>query len=413
MTMSGTNWEAEQLPALLSRRVRATGGAFWVAGSRQETPPVPAIALTGGIPDPDYLPTEELIEVSNLVLRREGPEALRYGGHQGAPVLREWLAEEMSRREGLSLTPENFTLTNGVSGAIVNVCQTFLDEGDVALAEAPTFPGGVGAMQSCLAEVVGVPLDEDGLVPEALAETIERLEREGRRAKLLYTTPSCQNPTGTTLPLERRQAVVEVCQRHNVLIVEDDAYGDLRFEGERPPSLFALAGGQGAVYLGTFSKTVATGLRVGWVTAVEPAIEALLRTRFDLGSSPWLQRTMAEYASSGRWARHVAEMIDLYRRKRDVMIAALEERCSRYARWNRPEGGFFLWLTLAEAVDPVALAEAAAEQGVAFVRGGAFNGGERAQQQIRLAFSHVSEREIPEAILRLGRALEQASSARG
>lgn len=410
MDISAGNWEEEQLQKSLSRRVRAGWGAYWVARAQQEPPPVPPIAFTGGVPDPDTLPIEELIEASERVLRREGPDALRYGGHQGYAGLRDWLAQHLGVQEGLALTADNFTITNGVSGGIVNVCETFLDEGDVGLAESPTYPGGAGAVQQCLADLVSVPVDGEGLIPEALEEAIERLEREGRRVKLLYTIPNFLNPTGALMTLERRQAVVAVCQRHSVLIVEDDAYGDIRFEGERLPSLFALAEGKGAVYLGTFSKTVATGLRVGWVLADPPVIEALLRTRFDLGVSPWLQRTLLEFAASGQWQRHVAQMVDLYRRKRDATLAALEERCGRYARWNRPQGGYFLWLTLAESVDPAALAEAARTLGVAYVGGVAFHRDGSGGHNIRLAFSHVNEQEIPEGILRLGRALEEAAS---
>ena len=409
MVTSGSEWEGEQLEGRLARRVRGGWGAHWAAGGRGEPPPVPPIALTGGIPDPDTLPIEELIETSNRVLRREGPDALRYGGHQGYPGLRDWLAQQTNRREGLAVTADNFTITNGISGGLINVCQTFLDEGDVGLVESPTFPGSVGTMQSCLSDIVGVPMDEDGLIPEALEETIQRLEREGRRVKLLYTIPNFHNPAGATLTLERRRAVLESCQRHGVLIAEDDAYGDIRLEGERPPSFFALAGGQGVVYLGTFSKTVATGLRVGWVLADQPVIDALLRTRFDLGVSPWLQRAIAEYASSDLWERHLAKVIDVYRGKRDAMLTALDERCGRYAHWNRPEGGFFLWLTLAEAVDPTALADAARELGVAYVGGAAFYQDGGGQHQVRLAYSFVREREIPEAVIRLGRALEQAA----
>jgi DNA-binding transcriptional MocR family regulator len=403
------NWEEEQLQKSLSRRVNAGWGAYWVASAQQAPPPFPPIAFTGGIPDPLALPTEALIAASERVLRNAGPEALRYGGHQGVAGLRDWLAQRYNARDGSSLTAENFTLTNGISGAIMNVCDTFLDENDVGLSEIPTFPGGAGVIRKCLADLVGVPLDADGLIPEALEETIERLEREGKHVKLLYTIPNFQNPTGSCLTLERRQAVVEICQRHSVMIMEDDAYGDIRFEADVPPSLYAIAGGKGVVHMGTFSKTVATGLRVGWTIADDPVTAALLRTRFDLGSSPWVQLTMLEFAKDGNFERHVEKACALYHRKRDVMLSALQERCAKYVSWNEPKGGYFLWMTLAESIDPKALAQAARDIGVQYVGGAGFHRGDGGTQQIRLAFSYVDEKEIPEGIMRLGRALEEAT----
>ncbi|MEX1254577.1 MAG: PLP-dependent aminotransferase family protein, partial [Dehalococcoidia bacterium] len=338
-----------------------------------------------------------------------GPDALRYGGHQGYEGLRDWLAQEWGGRDGMALTAANFTITNGVSGALANVCEAFLDEGDIGLIESPTYPGGAGTIRGCLGDTEPVTADNRGIVPNALEETISRLKGEGRRVKLIYTIPTFQNPTGVAMTLERRNAVVEICQRHEVLIVEDDAYGDVRFEGERLPSLFAVAGGEGAVFLGTFSKTVATGLRIGWVLGSEPVIEALVKMRFDMGVSPWPQRVLAEYGSSGMWAKHVAKMNDVYRRKRDTLVQALEERCSRYLTWNTPEGGYFLWLRLSDDVDPAKLGQAAREIGVSFVGGQAFKRDDEGRRYIRLAFSFVNEQEIPEGIMRLGRALEQAS----
>lgn len=410
----GGNWEAEQLEAKLSGRVHAVAGAYWGAGARAEPPPVPPIMLAGGVPDPAYLPIEDLVAASERVLRREGAEALRYGGPQGFVGLREWLATEAHRREGVAVGAEHFTVTNGAAGGLANVCDAFLDPGDAAIVEAPTYPGAMRTIRSCRAEVVGVPIrDAHGLAPEALEECLERLRREGRQAKLLYTMANFQNPSGVTMSVERRRGVVELCRRHDVLIVEDDPYGDIRFEGEGLPSFFALAEGEGAVRIGTFSKTLATGLRLGWVMAGQPIIDALLRMRFDLGTSPWVQRVVTEYASSGLLAEHVGEVVAIYRRKRDAMLAALDERCGRFARWDVPSGGFFLWLELTEGVDSAGLAEAAAEEGVACVGGATFFPDGAGDRYVRVAYSFVAEAKISEAVLRLGRAMERAAGGRG
>lgn len=406
-------------PSILSRRaVAMSAGIQWSRGYRPTEPipgkgesPVEPILLTGGLPDDDELPADLLLEAAETVLRREKRFALQYGGTHGAPSLREWLATQHARRDGLPLGPENVSLTNGAAGALANACDTFVDPGDVVLVEAPTFPIFVRAARAAGARIIGVPLDAQGIVPEALERVLAETQGAGTRAKLLYTIPNFQNPTGATMTLERRRAVVDLCRRYGVVVLEDDAYGDIRFEGERLPSLFSLAGGEGAIYVGTFSKTIAPGLRAGWAVASKEITDAMASTRFDMGASPFIQRVIAELCVSGKLAAHVPRAVARYRRKRDTMLALLDERCSRYARWNVPSGGFFLWLELAEGVDPDALAEAAAEEGIAYANGAAFfpDGGAEGQRFVRLAYSQVPEDDIPEAIMRLGRAMERAA----
>ena len=403
------NWEAALLEETLSRRVQAAGPAYWGAGATVAPPPGPPITLTGGVPDPESLPFDDLAEVARAVLEREGRLALQYGGPQGFLDLREWLAERVGRDEGLSLGPENIAITNGSAGALANVCETFLDPDDAVIAEAPSYPGAMRTVRAQGARVEAVPVDADGLRPDALAQTVEELTRRGVRPKLLYTIPNFHNPTGATLSLERRRAVLEIARRHRLLIVEDDAYGEIRFEGERVPSFFALSGGDGVLRVGTFSKVLATGLRVGWVAASQEAIDYLLRMRFDMGTSPWIQRIVAEYASGGLLDCHLTRVVDIYRRKRDAMAAALAEHCAPYLSWRLPEGGFFLWLEMDRRVEPAALREAAAEEGVAYVSGDTFFADRSGSQFIRLAYSFVAEQEIGEAVRRLGRALERAS----
>ena len=407
------NWEAALLEQSLSRRVQAAGPAYWGAGAAAGPPPVPPIALTGGVPDPESLPFDDLAEAARIVLEREGRLALQYGGPQGFLGLREWLAERVGRADGLTLGPENITITNGSAGALANACETFLDPGDVVVAEAPSYPGAMRTIGAQGARVETVPVDAEGLRPDALAESLEALSREGARPKLLYTIPNFHNPTGATLSLERRHAVLEIARRHRLLIVEDDAYGEIRFEGERVPSFLALSGGDGVLKVGTFSKTLATGLRVGWVAAAQEATDFLVRMRFDMGTSPWIQRLVAEYVAAGHLDRHLPQVVEIYRRKRDTMATALEEHCAPYVRWRLPSGGFFLWLETDRRVQPSAiggLREAAAQEGVAYVSGDTFFVDRSGSQFIRLAYSFVAEQEIEEAVRRLGRALERAQT---
>jgi DNA-binding transcriptional MocR family regulator len=400
------NWEQAQ-----SLRAKAMEWSPWQA---RPAPPsgVEPIILGGGIPDEDTLPIDDLIACNERVLRREGTFALQYGGPQGYPGLRDWLAYDVNRREGLALTGDNFVLTCGSAGALENLCEALLDPGDVALIERPTFPGSTRTVVSCLAEVAGVPMDGDGLLPEELERAIAGAKAAGKRPKLLYTIANFHNPAATTLTLARRQEVVDICRHEGVLIAQDDAYGALSFgpAAGGPPSLYAIAGGDGAVLLGTFSKTLATGLRIGWIMGEKDVVDAVTRVRFDMGVSPWTSRVIADFCETGRYDEHLPRVIEVYRRKRDAMLAALDERCARYARWNIPQGGFFLWMELSEGVDPHKLYDAAWEEGVGYVGGRAFFDDGGGANFVRLAYSNVTERQIPEAVMRLGRALERAGA---
>ena len=399
------NWEHA-----LSLRGRAAEWTPWWQGELPP-PPVEPIMLTGGIPDPDSLPIDGLIGCNERVLRREGTFALQYGGPQGFPGLAEWLAKRANRLEGVDVGPENFVITCGSAGGLENLCETFLDPGDVAIVEAPTFPGSLRTIKSCLPEIATVPVDDDGLRPDVLEEVIAGASAAGKRAKLLYTIANFHNPAGATLSLERRKRVVDLCRRHDVLIIQDDAYGAITFGPEPHPTLFSLAGGKGAVLLGTFSKTLATGLRVGWIMGEKPLIDAVTRMRFDMGVSPWTSRVITEFCESDLFDDHLARVTAIYHRKRDAMIAALDERCVRFARWSVPEGGFFLWLELAEGIDVERLRYTANEEGVAYVGGSAFFDDGSGARHARLCYSNVAERDIPEAIMRFGRALERAVRA--
>jgi 2-aminoadipate transaminase len=407
------NWEEETLQRSLSERSRRIGVPYTGPGAGNDIPrsELPPVAFTAGIPDPATLPIDELAAASETVLRRDGALALEYGGSLGYVGLRSWLAGHWAPLEGVSLTPENYTLTVGSAHALDNLCATFIDPGDVVLVESPSFPGSLRMIRTSGAEMIPLPVDDDGLVVEAAEEALSRLDREGRRAKLLYTIPTYQNPTGSTLALERRHRLLELCQRHGVLIIEDEAYGELSFDEADIPSLYSLAQGVGVAKIGTFSKIIATGLRVGWVQASPAIVQATLTTRFDMGQSPYLLRTIAEYASEGRLDAHILRMRDLYRRKRDRMIEELSERAGVHVSWNEPRGGFFLWLKLAAGIDPWVVRQFGEEEGVLVGAGpNYFAGGPEEPDTgfIRLAYSYASEPEIVEGIKRLSKALQRA-----
>ncbi len=419
------DWEEELLSEGLSKRTVRSGGAYAGPGSAS-TVATPAredfIAFNAGIPDPSVLPTAGLQAAMLRVFETESQAALEYGGDQGLLPLRSWMAEHWSAIDQLALTADNFCLTNGSAGALVNICETFLDEGDLVLFESPSFPGSIRAIRSIGAVVEPVPLDREGLDVVALEEKLESLSSQGKHAKLLYTIPSFHNPTGTCLTLERRHQLVEVCQHYKVLVVEDDAYGELGFEPQLLPSLYSLAGGPGIIRVGSFSKTIATGLRVGWSQATPEVFNALRSTRFDMGHSPLVQRMIFQFAVTGELESHIKKLRAFYAHKKDVTLNELRECCSDTATWEEPLGGFYVWLELNPEIDPLRLQQTAEAEGVGFVGGRRFfadlffadDPGNRGlagasdSPYIRLAFSEVAEELIPEGIRRLARAMNLA-----
>ena len=371
--------------------------------------PADTIVFGGGIPDAPTLPRAELLAAARRVLEQDGPGALRYGGNQGDLLLREWLAERLNRQEDAAVGPEHFLLTNG-SGQAIQMCVTaFADAGDTILVERPSYSGALRVFRAYGLRMAAVVMDEEGVRLDALEQTLARLAGEGRMPRFFYTMPTFHNPTGLTTTLPRREAVVDLLDRYGVLIVEDDAYGEIRCEGDCPPSYYKLTGGDGALRLSTVSKMLATGLRVGWITGRRDLIDALTRLRFDGGLSPFLLRTVAEFCASGDQDRHLEKMIPIYREKRDRMVAALSERCGRRVTWTTPEGGYFLWLKLADGIDPTALAAAMAEERVAARSGVQFFPDGDDQGHIRLCFSNPSLEEIDEGVRRFGRALDRCA----
>jgi 2-aminoadipate transaminase len=410
------NWAEHDLDALTSDAVKhLTAGTAtdWGMAARVESP-VDPITLGGGIPDPLTLPREELLVAMERALAVEDDSPLRYGGSPGYEGLRELLAQRYSRDRGLPVTADHFLLTNGGAGAIDHVAAAFLSPGDVVISEAPTFSGTLRTFRGYQAELLSVDMDEQGISTEHLQELIDQVEGRGQRVKMIYTIANFHNPTGISMSLERREELVRIASRHGALVLDDDAYGEFFFGDERPPALSALCGGQGVITIGTFSKIVATGLRVGWIHAEPEILDRITRMRFEMGNSPLLHRMLLEYSQDGQLDKHIEEMRALYLRKLDTLCDALVEHAEPYLTFKRPEGGFFLWVELAEGLDPVEVQATAIEEGVVFPAGYAFFP-DRVDtgRHLRLAFTWAQEDELREGAVRLARACERVANGEG
>jgi 2-aminoadipate transaminase len=370
------------------------------------------ISFAGGLPAPDLFPVEEIAVAADRVLRDFGPQALQYSTTEGYRPLREWLAHYTSS-PGLTISPENILITSGSQQALDLLGKIFINSGDRLVVEAPTYMGALQAWNAYEAEYLAIPSDEQGM----LTAELEPALRVG--PKLIYSLPTFQNPTGVTLTLERRRHLVEVAGRYGVPIIEDDAYGQLRFEGDSLPSLLALAGpastnGTGVyeghvIYLSTFSKTLVPGLRLAWIVAPLEVIRRLVQAKqgADLHSATFNQMIVYEAVRDGFLQQHVPLIQKVYRERRNVMLAALTKHFPPGAHWTRPDGGLFLWVTLPEGVNAAELLSAALAAKVAFVPGAPMfpNGG--GENTMRLNFSNAAPDSIREGIARLGRVLHE------
>ncbi len=346
------------------------------------------ISFARGIPAPECLPVEELADCARAAVERDGHTVLSYGPVGGYEPLREWIAE----RHGVS--PGRVLVTNGSLQGFVFLASRFA--GARVLVESPTYDRPLKILAGLGAEVEALPMDEDGLDPDALEPALAR----GPETAFLYTIPTFQNPSGRTLSTERRHRLVELAHARDLLVLEDDPYGLVRYEGEPPPTLFELDGGEHVVYSSSFSKTIAPGVRVGYFVlpaALEHELEQLAVSTY---ITPVLlgQATVFEFLRRGRFEPNLERVRDLLRVRRDAMLEALAAELGGAARWSRPEGGYFLWLDLSEDVDAADLLRRAEDAGVTFVKGADFGG---PRSSARLAFSFVSPDEIREGIRRL------------
>ena len=365
-----------------------------------------AVPLTYGFPYPDSFPTAALEAATETVLEEEGADVLQYGGGEYVERLRDGLLAREAA-QGVDATREELLLTNGATHALDAVCATFLDPGDEVLVEAPTFVWSLAVLDNHGAALTGVEIDQNGLDPDALEATLEAREAAGEPTPtLLYTIPEFQNPTGATLTRERRERVLELAEEYDFLIVADDAYGELRFSGESPPPLSALDDSGRVIRLGTVSKTIAPGVRTGWIVAHEALVDQIGGMAAG-GTNTFTQSVLGRYFDAGHYEPTLDELLDGYERRRDAMLDALERHLPPGSSWTEPAGGFFLWVTLPEGVDTEELLPLAAGEGVTYLPGERFFVEDaRGTRSARLSFSHCSPEELEAGVAALARATE-------
>jgi len=367
------------------------------------------ISFAGGLPAPELLPIRELEEATHRVLQEEGAQALQYSTTEGYLPLREKLVARMAARGGVRTSVEEVLITTGAQQALDLTGKLFLNEGDTVICESPTYTGAISALKVFAPRWVEVPTDDEGMDLEALERRLQYCDR----VKLIYVVPNFQNPTGTTWSLERRRRFAEIVTQHSVAVVEDDTYGELRFEGLPLPPIKSFDSKGHIVYIGTFSKVLSPGMRIGWLTASSPLYEkyVILKQGSDLHTSTLCQMQISAYLEMFDFDKSLSRMRAVYRERRDAMIRALEKEMPKGVRFSRPSGGLFLWVELPPHMDARELLRRSLELDVAFVPGGSFFPKGNKENTLRLSYSHMPVERIEEGVRRLSAAARGMMSA--
>lgn len=391
---------AQRTSGLSASEVRS----LFAVASRPEV-----VSLAGGMPYVTALGNDVIEASVGRVMSASGAKALQYGSGQGEPALREHITEVMAL-EGIVANSDDIVITTGSQQGLDLVTKLFIDPGDVILAEGPSYVGAIGVFRSYQAEIVHVPFDHDGLQPEALQQTIDQVTAAGKTIKFLYTIPNFHNPAGVTLSASRRPEILEITQRHGILLVEDNPYGLLYFDGP-PPDAIRSIDDKGVLYLGSFSKTLAPGFRVGWVLAPHAIREKLILAQESavLSPSSFSQLVVSDYLSHSDWKGQIDTFRGLYRERRDAMLAALDEHLPTLT-WTHPNGGFYVWLTLAPGMDSKAMLPLAVRELVAYTPGTAFYADGGGRSQMRLSFCYPTPESIRVGVQRLAQVVSNEMS---
>jgi 2-aminoadipate transaminase len=358
-----------------------------------------------GHPDASTFPSQALGDATTRMLLREGPELALYPGDMSHDAARQLVSHKLKAHEGVDIPPSRIMITNGSTQGLLMVAEAFLNPGDTVIIEEFCYPGTLRAFSYGEPRYVTVPTDDSGMIVSELARVLDHLAARGVTPKLIYTIANYQNPTGSVMSLARRQALMQVAEERRLLVIEDDAYGDLIYEGEPVTSLYALSRTDNVVRLGTFSKIVAAGVRLGWIIAPEPVLAKMAVSKIDGGTSAFTSRAVAEYLNEHLEAR-MATLLDVYRAKRDAMLEAMEEHLTGVATWSRPQGGLFVWVQLPEGMDATKLLESAQAAGVTYLPGANFSPEGKGTNYFRLSFAYLDPEKIRAGIAVLARVLK-------
>ncbi len=371
------------------------------------------VSLAGGMPNLSALPMEMMASVVEKLLSENGQEALQYGSGQGHLKLREQICDVMAL-EGINAHPDDVVVTTGSQQALDLISRIFIDPGDVVLVEAPSYVGALGTFHQYEAQVVHVAMDHDGLIPEALRQAITTTRAAGRKIKFLYLIPNYQNPAGVLLPADRRTEILEICRTEGIFVIEDNPYGLLGFDRPSPNAMRA-EDSENVVYLGSFSKTIAPGFRVGWALVPQSLKEKMVIASESsiLCPSNFSQLSISSYLSDQPWRDQIASFCELYRVRRDAMLESLEQHFPAGATWTKPEGGFYVWVTLPPEIDTKAMMPKAIVAKVAYVPGTAFYADGFGSWSMRLSYCYPSPERIRDGIKSLGAVVKKEMERRG
>ena len=371
------------------------------------------VSLAGGMPNLSALPMEMMAGVVNELILTNGAEALQYGSGQGHPKLREQICDVMAL-EGIRANPDDVVITTGSQQALDLISRIFIDPGDVVLVEAPSYVGALGTFRQYEASVVHVEMDSDGLIPESLRAAIKSVRAAGRKIKFLYLIPNYQNPTGVCLPADRRTEILNICREAEIFVLEDNPYGLLGFDKPSPNAMRA-EDSENVIYLGSFSKTIASGLRVGWALVPQSLKDKMVIASESsiLCQSNFTQLTISSYLADQPWRDQIASFCELYKVRRDAMLESLEQHFPTEATWTKPGGGFYVWVNLPAEIDTKALMPKAIVAKVAYVPGNAFYADGLGSWSMRLSYCHPTPERIREGVKALGGVIKQEMKRRG